>query len=161
MTIGVHCYVSMMSLCGNQVNQHTACQRLKGRKLCSWIERDSAMYTDQYVHWMQSVKKEKCENVFEPISISRIPRESKLPLSIVYAFTFSLYFPHIRPQIESWRVFLYYQLACGYHAHRAVWQFWDKKRSDFIVSFCFLSIFHQHPCTLCQSQCSFLCVLLL
>jgi len=39
------------------------------------------------------------------------------------------------PQIESWRVFLYYQLACGYHAHRAVWQFWDKKRSDFIAMF--------------------------
>eukprot|EP01083_Nonionella_stella_P201584 737363_1 len=39
------------------------------------------------------------------------------------------------PQIESWRVFLYYQIATGYHAHRAVWQFWEKKRKDIIAMF--------------------------
>merc|ERR1719203_1387449 len=39
------------------------------------------------------------------------------------------------PQIESWRVFLYYQIAVGYHVHRAIWQFWDKKRSDIIAMF--------------------------
>ena len=53
------------------------------------------------------------------------------------------------PQIESWRVYLYYQIAVGYHTHRAVWQFWDKKRKDMIV--CYSIVFYishiQNPCT--------------
>eukprot|EP01083_Nonionella_stella_P068147 180737_1 len=39
------------------------------------------------------------------------------------------------PQIESWRVFLYYQIATGYHAHRALWQFWEKQRKDAVAMF--------------------------
>lgn len=98
----------------------------------------------QYRKWMktcikgQALRRKFCEESWKCLTMFFVTIYGiHTILAEDYFYDPSLLFTHAYdiPQRESHAVFVYYQIAVGYHVHRAFWQFVEQRRADFIAMF--------------------------